>query len=45
VEKDLNDIDLIDKYLSGNLNEVEQGQFKQRFLTDEEFKKEVEVYQ
>lgn len=45
MEKDLNDIDLIDKYLSGNLNEVEQREFKERFLTDEEFKKEVEVYQ
>ena len=44
MEEDLNDIDIIDKYLNGELNDTEQKQFKERYLNDAEFKKEVEVY-
>ncbi len=44
MEEDLNDIDIIDKYLSGELNEAEQQQFKNRCLTDNDFKNEVEIY-
>ncbi len=40
----MDDIDIIDKYLTGNLSAAEEKQFKERYLNDAEFKKEVEVF-
>ncbi|HEY9000836.1 MAG TPA: hypothetical protein VIM89_05760 [Mucilaginibacter sp.] len=45
MEEDLKDIDLIDRYLSNELDEQQQQVFKNRYLNDPEFKKEVEAYQ
>ncbi|HTD40111.1 MAG TPA: hypothetical protein VK671_05785 [Mucilaginibacter sp.] len=45
MEEDLKDIDLIDRYLNNELDEQQQRVFKDRYLNDPEFKKEVEVYQ
>lgn len=44
MEKDFNDIELIDRYLTGELNDAELGQFNERLLTDYAFKQEVAVY-
>lgn len=40
----MKDIDLIDRYLNNELDEQQQQVFKDRYLNDPEFKKEVEVY-
>jgi len=45
MEEDLKDIDLIDRYLSHELDKQQQQVFKNRYLNDPEFKKEVEAYQ
>jgi len=45
MEEDLKDIDLIDRYLSNELDEQQQQVFKNRYLNDPDFKKEVEAYQ
>ena len=39
MEEDLKDIDLIDRYLSNELDEQQQQVFKTRYLNDPEFKK------
>src|ERR1700744_2309183 len=44
MENDFNDIDLIDKYLSGDLNQQEQGEFDARDRHDPHFRDEVEIY-
>ena len=41
----MKDIDLIDRYLNNELDEQQQRVFKDRYLNDPEFKKEVEAYQ
>ncbi|MBS1521826.1 MAG: hypothetical protein JST50_12565 [Bacteroidetes bacterium] len=45
MEQDLKDIDLIDRYLNNELDEQQQQVFKNRYLNDPDFKKEVEAYQ
>lgn len=45
MEEDLKHIDLIDKYLSGNLKGSEAIAFQNLLKTDSDFKKEVEIYE
>jgi hypothetical protein len=44
MENEFDDIDLIDKYLSGELNEQEKNTFDSLYQADAEFRDEVEVY-